>query len=125
VLSNKRRSRARVEERLLTVPAHCFSSMHYLAFDLSDNDDGFSTLEALASTTAAQHAAVMAEVQQVLDWAWHRFPQTQGPADEGMDWDHDLQVTVEDGLWHAVALTLTGSQRFVDEFLATFGSPQT
>jgi hypothetical protein len=41
-----------------------------------------------------------------------------------MDWDHCLQVTVEDDLWHAVTLTLTGSQRFVEEFLATFGGPQ-
>ena len=48
--------------------------MHYLSFDLSDNDEGVTTLEALASTPAAQHAAVMAEVQQVLDWAWREFP---------------------------------------------------
>ena len=99
--------------------------MNYLSFDLSDNDEGVTTLEALASTSAAQHAAVMAEVQQVLDWAWQRFPHTHGAADDGMDWDHDLQVHVEGdahaGQWHAVTLTLTGSQRFVDEFFAAFG----
>ena len=98
--------------------------MHYLTFDLSDTDDGITTLEALASTTAEHHAAVMAEVQQVLGWAWQRFPQSHGPADEGMDWDHDLQVSVEGGQWHAVTLTLTGSPRFVEAFLAGFGSPQ-
>jgi len=98
--------------------------MHYLTFDLSDTDDGITTLEALASTTAEHHAAVMAEVQQVLGWAWQRFPHTHGPADEGMDWDHDLQVNVEGGQWHAVTLTLTGSPRFVDEFVATFGDPR-
>ncbi|MDL2339518.1 MAG: hypothetical protein QFE16_16920 [Pseudomonadota bacterium] len=101
------------------------SALHYLTIDLSEGAEGVTTVEAMASTSAEHHAAVMAEVQQVLDWAWHRFPQTHGPADEGMDWDHDLQVTVEDGLWHAVTLTLTGSQRFVDEFLATFGNSQT
>jgi VCBS repeat-containing protein len=97
--------------------------MHYLSFDLSDNDEGVSTVEALASTPAAQHAAVMAEVQGVLDWAWQHFPHTHGPADEGMDWDHDLQVSVEDGQWHAVTLTLSGSPRFVEAFLAAFGDP--
>ncbi|MCR5883797.1 hypothetical protein LRS03_13385 [Rhizobacter sp. J219] len=97
--------------------------MHYLTFDLSDNDDGVTTLEALASTPAAQHAAVLAEVQQVLDWAWRAFPHTHGPADDGMDWDHDLQVHVEAGDWHSVTLTLTGSARFVEAFVAAFGVP--
>ena len=92
--------------------------MHYLSFELSESSDGVATLEAMASTAAGQHAAVMAEVQQVLDWARQHFPHTQGPADDGMDWDHDLQVSVEDGQWHAVTLTLTGSQRFVEEFFA-------
>jgi len=41
-----------------------------------------------------------------------------------MDWDHDLQVNVEGGQWHAVTLTLTGSPRFVDEFVAAFGDPR-
>ena len=95
--------------------------MNYLSFDLGEGEEGVSTLEALASTPAAQHAAVMAEVQQVLDWAWQHFPDTHGPADDGMDWDHDLQLSVEDGAWHAVTLTLTGSARFVEAFLARFG----
>jgi len=97
--------------------------MHYLSFDLGEGADGVTTLEALASTTAEQHAAVMAEVQQVLDWAWLQFPHSHGPADDGMDWDHDLQVNVEDGHWHAVTLTLTGSPPFVEAFIAAFGEP--
>jgi hypothetical protein len=98
--------------------------MQYLSFDLGDSQgDGVSTLEALASTGAAQHAAVMQEVQQVLDWAWRHFPHTHGPAEDGMDWDHDLQVHEEDGgRWHTVALTLTGSPCFVDAFTAAFGA---
>ena len=71
--------------------------LHYLTFDVSDNDEGVVTIEALASTAAAQHAAVLAEAQQVLDWAWRAFPHTHGPADEGGEWDHDLQVGVEGG----------------------------
>ena len=68
--------------------------MHYLTFELSDNDEGFSTLEAMASTTQEHHAAVMAEAHEVLDWAWRHFPHSHGPIDDGMDWDHDLQVSV-------------------------------
>jgi hypothetical protein len=97
--------------------------MRYLSFDLSDNDEGVTTLEALASTSTERHAAVMAEVEQVLGWAWRHFPYTHGPADDGMDWDHDLQVNVEGGQWHAVTLTLTGSPRFIEAFFAAFGGP--
>jgi len=95
--------------------------MDFLTFDLTEVDDGVSSLEAMASTAVQQHAAVMAEVQQVLDWAWHRYPQSHGPMDDGMDWDHDLQVTIEDGRWHTVTLTLSGTARFVEEFIAAFG----
>jgi hypothetical protein len=95
--------------------------LDYLSFDLSEGDAGVTTREALASTSAAQHAAVMAEAQQVLDWAWRQFPRTHGPAEDGNDWDHDLQVSVEDGGWHAVTLTLTGSAEFVEAFQAQFG----
>ena len=97
-------------------------TVNYLIFDLSGDAHGVTTLEAMASTSAAQHAAVMAEVQLVLDWAWRSFPHTHGPLDEGMDWDHDLQVSVEEGRWHAVTLTLTGSQRFAEEFVGEFGA---
>jgi hypothetical protein len=97
--------------------------MHYLSFDRSEDADGVTTLEALAATAADQHAAVMAEVQQVLDWAWRHYPHSHGPVDDGMDWDHDLQVQVEDGHWHAVSLTLAGSPRFVEAFLGAFGQP--
>ena len=98
--------------------------MHYLSFDLSEDADGVTTLEALAATTAGQHAAVMAEVQQVLDWAWQHYPHGHGPVGDGMDWDHDLQVQVEEGHWHAVSLTLAGSPRFVEALLAAFDPPQ-
>ena len=96
--------------------------MDFLNFKLTEVGDGVTSLEAMASTAAAQHKAVMDEAQQVLDWAWQRFPQSHGPLDDGMDWDHDLQVTLEDGDWHTVVLTLTGTARFVDAFIAAFGS---
>ena len=93
----------------------------YLDFARSDNDDGVTTLEAMASTGAAQHAAVMAEVAQVLAWAWQHFAHSHGPADEGMAWDHDLQVSVEDGTWSVVTLTLAVSQAFAEAFDDAFG----
>lgn len=94
--------------------------MQYLTFDLGDSGEGITTLEALAATPAEQHAAVMAEVQQVLDWAWREFAHGHGPVDDGGHWDHDLQVNLEPGGWHAVTLTLTGSPAFVEAFLAAF-----
>jgi hypothetical protein len=95
--------------------------LQYLTVDLSDNDEGVMTIEALASTSAVQHAVAMAEVQQVLDWAWRTYPHTHGPADDGGEWDHDLQVGVEDDGWHAVTLTITGTAEFAREFTARFG----
>ena len=96
-------------------------SLHYLSFERSEGAEGVTTLEAMASTRAAQHAAVLAEVQQVLDWAWQGFAHNHGPADDGGDWDHHLHVHVEDGHWHVVTLTLTASAAFVDAFQAAFG----
>lgn len=95
--------------------------MRYLSFDLGDDDHGVVTIEAPASTSADQHAAVMAEVLQVTDWAWRAFPHTHAPIDDGGDWDDDLQVHVEPGGWHAVALTISASPAFAREFVAAFG----
>lgn len=97
--------------------------MVYLIFDASDDADGVITLEALASTSAAEHEAVLQEAQQVLDWAWRHFPHTHGRVEDGMDWDHDLQDVVEPGGWHAVNLSLSASERFAQAFLAEFGEP--
>ena len=100
-------------------------TLRYLTFDLSDNAEGVTTIEALAATSAAQHPAVMAEVQQVLDWAWRAFPHTHGSADDGGEWDHDLQVGVDGDGWHAVTLTLTGTPEFALAFATAFGpSPE-
>ena len=96
--------------------------MNYLTFELSEAGEGVVTLDAMASTSAEQHAAAMAEVEQVLGWAWRNFPYTHGPADDGNDWDHDLQVYVELGRWHVVTLTLSASPNFVEAFFAAHTS---
>ncbi|RZL42293.1 MAG: hypothetical protein EOP72_06200 [Variovorax sp.] len=95
-------------------------ALRYLSFELHEDADGVLALEAMASTDAARHADVRAEVERVLDWARTRFPHTHGPVEEGLDWDDDLQVQVEADGWHALTLTLTGSRRFVDELMAQF-----
>lgn len=94
--------------------------MHYLTFTLIEGVDGVSTLEAMAATGADRHTAVLAEVEAVLAWARCRFPATQGPVEDGHDWDHDLQVSVEDGNWSVVTLTLAVSPAFVEAFVEAF-----
>ena len=95
-------------------------ALRILTVDVSDNDEGVVTIEALASTSAAHYAAALAEAQQLLDWAWRAFPHTHGPADEGGEWDHDLQAGAEADGWHAVTLTLTGTPEFAQAFAAEF-----
>lgn len=92
----------------------------YLSVDFSDSADGTTTLEAMASTRADVHPAALAEAQHLLGWAWQHFGHSHGPVDEGHDWHHDLQATLEPGGWHRVALTLTGSEAFMQALLAAF-----
>ena len=98
------------------------TTLQYLTFDLSEATDGMATLEAMASTRAGQHAAALAEVQLLLDWAWQHHPDSHGPVDEGHAWHHDLQVHLEEGDWHRVALTLSGTSSFMAELQQAFGS---
>ena len=98
--------------------------LRQLTLDVSDNDEGVVTIEAARVHAAAQHAAALAEAQQVLEWAWRAFPHTHGPTDDGGEWDHDLQSGVEAGGWHAVALTLTGTPEFARAFAAEFSSDE-
>jgi hypothetical protein len=95
--------------------------MRYLTFDLTDSSDDILTLEAMASTREAEHAAVMAEVVQVLAWAQAEFGGRQGPVEDGNAWDHELLVQHEAGGWITVTLTFSASPEFVDTFLTAFG----
>lgn len=95
--------------------------MRYLIFDFSDGDDGIATLEAMASTRENEHAAVLAEAQQVLDWAHAHFPGRHGPVEDGNAWDHELLVQQEEGGWLTVTLTLSASPEFLAAFLAVYG----
>lgn len=93
--------------------------MHYLTFDVTDSSDDILTLEAMTSTREAEHAAVMAEVEQVLAWARSEFGGRHGPVEDGNAWDHELLVQHEDGGWVTVTLTLSASAEFAEAFLST------
>ena len=98
--------------------------LQHLIFEFSEGSDGISTLEAMAATRAEAHAAVMAEVQQVLDWAGGRFPGQHGQVEDGRVWDHELLVQTEAGGWLTVTLTLTGTPSFVEALLARYAAEQ-
>lgn len=97
--------------------------MRLLTFDLTDSSDDILTLEAMASTREAEHAAVMAEVAQVLAWAQAEFGGRQGPVEDGNAWDHELLVQHEAGGWITVTLTFSAAPEFAEAFQARFGEP--
>ncbi len=94
--------------------------MRYLIFDATDSTDDILTLEAMASTREAEHAAVMAEVSQVLAWAQAEFGSRQGPVEDGHAWDHELLVQPEPGGWTTVTLTFSASAEFAEALRARF-----
>lgn len=102
-----------------TAPAR---PLQYLTCEVVQTTDELTVLEWLASTRAAQHAAALAEAQQLLDWARQHHGAEQGPAEEGGAWDHDLQVQAEADGWHSVALTLTCRPDIAEACLAAFGA---
>lgn len=96
-------------------------ALHYLTFEISEDTDGIGTVEGMASTDAAAHAHALAEARAVIEWARAHHPHGPGPLDEGFDWDHDLQVS-QDGDWHTVTLTLSGTAAFLEAFQRQFAT---
>lgn len=96
--------------------------MRYLSFDLTDGTDDILTLEAMASTREAAHAAVMAEVAQVLSWADAEFGGQRGPVEDGYAWDHELLVQQEAGGWVTVTLSFSASAEFAQALQARFAA---
>lgn len=119
-------------------------TLNYLDFDYCEDEQGWGTFDAVASTLAPQVAAVQAEIAQVLDWAHTAFPNSRAPLDEGGEWDFNLQGQQE---WsahevlhyhpqthqfsshlnpagparHTVTLSLSGSAQFCDALRQQFG----
>ena len=118
--------------------------LRYLEFDCSEDTQGCSTFDAMASTEASHVAAVRAEIARVLDWAYAAFPDGQAPLDDGGEWDYDLHSQQEwtapetlvydentheftdfmlepSGPRHTVTLSVSGSPQFSEAFRAQFG----
>lgn len=66
-------------------------ALNYLDFDYCEDEQGWGTFDAMASTLPAQVAAVHAEIAQVLGWAHATFANLQAPLDDGGEWDFNLQ----------------------------------
>jgi len=96
------------------------TSLRYLTADVALTLDDDAVLEAAASTRQAEHADVLAEVEQLLAWCRARHPHGHAPREEGGDWHHELQVVIEPGGWHRVHLTLTGNAAFIDALVQAF-----
>lgn len=118
------------------------TSLDYLVFDYSEDDEGTATWDAMATVRAERLPALTQEVLQVLSWAEQQFPQQCGAIDEGAAWDFDLSASDASGAaiplvadLHAPALrhppvasnalltlslTLTGRSAFYDAFVQRF-----
>jgi hypothetical protein len=105
-------------------------NLDYLDFDYSEDAAGWGSFDALASTLAAHHPAVLAQVQAVLDWANSAFAGQRAPLDEGGEWDHALQVLRErpgtaasgvDTDRYNVSFVITGTPAFCTAFRERFG----
>ncbi len=69
--------------------------LNYLDFDYSEDADGTGTLDAMASASPGQLAALHAEIIQVLAWAHQNWPDACAPLEEGGEWQYDLQGVQE------------------------------
>ncbi|MGZ5182613.1 MAG: hypothetical protein ACXWC6_08685 [Ramlibacter sp.] len=114
--------------------------LDYLLFDLTDDDTGAGSFDAMASVPAARLPALVGEIEAVLQWARREFG-VPLPVEDGGQWDVEVQATdaddaplpmdldVERGqlrLPHGtsgrvtLSLTLSGSATFCDAFSQAF-----
>ncbi len=98
-------------------------SLQFLDFDHSEDAQGCTTFDAMASVRHGQLAAVRAEIAQVLDWAEAAFAGQRGSVDEGGEWDFDLQERAdgESPGWQLLTLSISGSPQFCAAFRQRFG----
>lgn len=126
------------------LPPRPMTSLNYLEFDYSEDDEGTGTWDAIASVTDARLLALQAEIVQMLAWATHDFPGPRGPIEEGGAWDYDLhsepdgaplqtlhydaaarqlrpEVAHRAGRRHTFTLSLSGNRAFAEALQAAFG----
>lgn len=118
--------------------------LRYLDFEFSEDAQGLGCWDALATVRPPQWPALQAEVQAVLAWAQRVPGATEGPLEDGGDWDWALQawletdppraLVVEDGAVLgtealppdsriSLAFTLSGSPDFCQALATHFGLP--
>ena len=114
-------------------------TLEYLLFELTDEETGACSFDALASVLADRLPALIHEVEAVLGWACRDFG-APASLEENGDWDFELQAVAEHDVplditydrEHAMvsmprvpgrvtlSLTLTGSRAFAAAFTDTF-----
>lgn len=102
-------------------------ALRYLSFDVSEDAFGVVNCDAMACVLGPHVPHVEAEIQQVLRWAQDSFPGTQGPLDEGGEWDMDMQSqpepvtgTVDGCARTTITLSITGTAQFAQAFAEQF-----
>ena len=117
--------------------------LHYLIFDFTDEDTGAGSFDAMASALPARLPALISETEGVLQWARREFGDPS-PAEDGGQWDFELQATGEHdtalevscdlqrgrvslpqgtGGRVTLSLTLSGSRMFCEAFSQAFPAP--
>ena len=72
-------------------------TLDYLDFDYSEDEEGTGTWDAMSSVKAERVTALANELALLLRWANQKFADRQGAAEDGFDWDYDLQAQ-DDGV---------------------------
>ncbi|VTU13678.1 hypothetical protein [Variovorax sp. RA8] len=116
--------------------------LEYLLFDMTDEETGACSFDAMASVLADRLPALIHEVETVLAWACRNFGAPSSVEESG-EWDFELQAVAEHDVPLEVtydreratvsiprvpgrvtlALTLTGSRAFAAAFTETFPDP--
>ena len=113
--------------------------LEYLLFELTDEETGACSFDAMASVLADRLPALIHEVETVLGWAYRDFG-APSCVEENGEWDFELQAVAEHDVplditydckramvsmprvpgRVTLALTLTGSRAFAAAFTDTF-----
>ncbi len=123
-------------------------TLRFLEFERSDDGEGVTTFEAMASVRAERWPGLLEEAGQLLARLHAAFPQGPTPLDDGGDWDCALEARLEPdrpldcrfepasgrllaqgdidrAAFHTLTLTLCGreawAQAFADAWLADEG----
>jgi hypothetical protein len=69
-------------------------ALEYLLFEMTDEETGACSFDAMASVLADRLPALIHEVETVLGWACRDFG-APSPVEENGEWDFELQAVAE------------------------------